>query len=166
LIGRLIRDITNLLIYGGLFIGLCAACITALTFEVIGRASENLTYTILVGTATAALYSIHRVIGLHKTAHLKTSERFVTIREFLLWLLPGGVIAFTYVIPFLSGGRRLRDLGWGKIVMIGWSWAWLTAFIPMFYFGEASIQMAVLIALSECCLSFCLRFHLRYVIYI
>jgi 4-hydroxybenzoate polyprenyltransferase len=176
LTGRFLRDTVNLLIYGGAFIGLCAACITALTFELTGRAADNLPYILLIGTATAALYTSHRVIGLNKTAHINTSERFTIIRRYqfhirvytvlwiivsawllmpifsiklILWLLPGGVIAFSYVIPFLSGGRRLRDLGWGKIIMIGWSWSWLTAVVPLWYFTQASIQMTVIHGLER-----------------
>lgn len=176
MIGRLVRDIVNLLIYGGTFIGLCAACITALTFELTGSVEENFRYILLVGAATAALYCGHRVIGLHKTAFLNTSERFAIIRRyqfhirvyavlwgllalwlfipmasttFMLWLLPGGLVAFLYVLPVLPGGRRLRDLGWGKILLIGWSWAWLTAFIPLWLFAEASIQMAVIHGLER-----------------
>lgn len=173
--GKFIRDIVNLLIYGGAFIGLCASCITALSFELTGQAEQNLPYIFLIGAATAALYALHRVVGLNKTVHLKTSERFSIIRKyqfhirvytviwamislsllasfnlsFLLLLLPGGIIAFTYVIPFLSGGRRLRDLGWAKIVMIGFSWSWLTAVIPLGYFTEASIQMIVIHGLER-----------------
>lgn len=176
MIGRFLKDIINLLIYGGAFIGLCASCITALTFELTGKVEENLQYILLIGSATAALYTIHRVIGLHKSAHVKNSDRFTIIRKylfhirvysalwillslwlviplfnlsFILWLAPGGIIAFTYVIPFLSGGRRLRDLGWGKIIMIGWSWAWLTAVVPLWYFTEASIQMTVIHGLER-----------------
>ncbi|MBK9105034.1 MAG: UbiA family prenyltransferase [Saprospiraceae bacterium] len=173
--GKFIRDIVNLLIYGGGFIGLCASCITALSFELTGQAEQNLPYIFLIGAATAALYALHRVVGLNKTVHLKTSERFSIIRKyqfhirvytviwamislsllasfnlsFLLLLLPGGIIAFTYVIPFLSGGRRLRDLGWAKIVMIGFSGSWLTAVIPLGYFTEASIQMIVIHGLER-----------------
>ncbi len=176
MIDKLIRDTANLLVYGGVFIGLCAACITALTFEMAGRALENLSYCILIGTATAALYSVHRVISLTKTAHSNIPQRFLIIRKYLfhirvyavlwmlisawlfmtmftisffLWLLPGGIIAFTYVVPFLSGGRRIRDLGWGKILMIGWSWAWLTAFIPLYFFGKASFQAAIMHGLER-----------------
>ena len=173
--GKFIRDIVNLLIYGGGFIGLCASCITALSFELTGQAEQNLPYIFLIGAATAALYALHRVVGLNKTVHLKTSERFSIIRKYqfhirvytVIWamislsllasfnlsfpllLLPGGIIAFTYVIPFLSGGRRLRDLGWAKIVMIGFSWTWLTAVIPLGYFTEASIQMIVIHGLER-----------------
>lgn len=168
MIDRFLKDTVNLLIYGGAFIGLCAACITALTFELAGLKEENLRYIFLIGSATAALYSIHRIIGLKKTAFLITDQRFNIIRQyqshirvyailwlilsgwlilpllslkFILWVLPGALIGWAYVIPFLPGGRRLRDLGWGKILMIAWSWSWLTAVVPMGYFADASIQM-------------------------
>ncbi|MDZ4747690.1 MAG: UbiA family prenyltransferase [Saprospiraceae bacterium] len=176
MIGRLLKDIINLLIYGGAFIGLCASSITALTFELTGRSEENLPYILLIGAATAALYTIHRIIGLHKSAHVKNSDRFTVIRKyqfhirvysvlwillslwlliplfsitFILWLLPGGIIGFSYVFPLLSGGRRLRDLGWGKIMMIGWSWSWLTAVVPLWYFTDGSIQMTVIHGLER-----------------
>lgn len=173
--GRL-RDFVNLLIYGSAFIGLCAAAITALTFELIGILPKHFDYVLLIGLATAALYSSHRVIGLHKLDHVEDMGRYAVIRKykqhiwlytiiwfvlsiwfflkvanlsFVLWLLPGGAIAFAYVLPFLSKGRRLRDLGWMKIIMIGWSWGWLTAFIPAYYFGEASLQMGIIIGLER-----------------
>jgi 4-hydroxybenzoate polyprenyltransferase len=53
------------------------------------------------------------------------------------------------VLPILPGRKRLRDLGWGKIILIGWSWAWLTAFIPLFYFTASSIQIAVIHTLER-----------------
>lgn len=176
MIDKILKDAVNLLIYGGLFIGLCAACITALTFELSGQAFENLPYILLVGVATAALYSIHRIIGLQKTAHLVTTERFAIIRKyqsdiriytvcwlilsawltiqflsipFILWIIPGGIIAFAYVIPFLPGGRRIRDLGWGKILMISWSWSWLTAVIPLGFITHSSIQMIIIHGLER-----------------
>lgn len=167
-----VRDIVNLLIYGGAFIGLCASCMTALTFDLLGDITAYGSYIGMVGIATAALYSAHKVIGLQKVAHIKKNERYAVIRRykahiwlycigwiaigiwwfandinirFLLWLLPGGMIALLYVLPFLSGGRRVRDLGWIKIILIGFSWAWLTAFIPSFYFKELPFFLASLI---------------------
>ena len=171
MINKLIRDVVNLLIYGGSFIGLCAACITALSLELTGKTDQYLDYIFFIGTATAALYSAHRVIGLRKLAHIKSSERYDIIRQYkmhiwiycvlwigvtlwlfiplaslelILWLIPGGSIGAAYVIPFLSGNKRLRDLGWGKILMIGWSWGWLTAFVPLWYFADAPLQMAII----------------------
>jgi 1,4-dihydroxy-2-naphthoate octaprenyltransferase len=130
----------------------------------------------LIGTATSALYSVHRIVGLQKTAHLITTDRFAIIRKyqfhirvytvfwvllavwlaipflslrFILWFIPGGLIGFAYVIPFLPGGKRLRDLGWGKILMISWSWAWLTSVIPLCVFTNASMQMTVIHGLER-----------------
>ena len=176
MINKFIRDVVNLLIYGGSFIGLCAACITALSLELTGKTDLYLEYVYFIGAATAALYSAHRVIGLRKLEHIKSSERYDVIRQYkthiwiycilwvcitiwlfiplanlelILWLIPGGSIGAAYVIPFLSGKKRLRDLGWGKILMIGWSWGWLTAFIPLWYFAEAPLQMAIVNGLER-----------------
>ena len=170
MINKFIRDVVNLLIYGGSFIGLCAACITALTFELTGKTDQSLQYIYFIGAATAALYCAHRVIGLRKLDHIHSSERYDVIRQYethiwiycilwiivtlwlfiplaslelILWLIPGGSIGAAYVIPFLSGKKRLRDLGWKKILMIGWSWGWLTAFVPLWYFADAPLQMAI-----------------------
>jgi 4-hydroxybenzoate polyprenyltransferase len=177
LIDKFIRNIVNLLLYGGAYIGLCAACITALTFELIGDVGQlQLSYILLIGVSTAALYSLHRVIGLPKLAHVTSFERYHVIRKykfhiwgygvvwlamsiwlfipmasinFVLWLLPGGCIAVFYVIPIFSRGRRLRDLGWIKIILIGWSWAWLTAFIPALYFGNEPLYMATFMGIGR-----------------
>ncbi len=174
MIDRLIRDIVNLIIYGGLFIGLCASCITALSLEVTGHDHLFFLYSVWIGVCTAALYSGHRVIGLQKMAHIRTSERFNVIRKYethiwiyflvwvilsgylffkigswslMWWMLPGGFIAFGYVLPLLFGKKRLRDLGWGKIVMIGWSWAWLTTFIPLWYLAHEPLWIVCLLTL-------------------
>jgi len=174
LINKVLRDFVNLLIYGGAFIGLCAASITALSLNVIGKADAFYVYTLWIGICTAALYCGHRVIGLKKMEHIKTSERFSIIRKYeqhiwiyffawlllaggiflvfgsfrlAVWLLPGGFVAFGYVMPLLFGKKRLRDLGWGKIIMIGWSWAWLTAFVPLYFLANEPLLMACLMTL-------------------
>ena len=172
----MLRDIVNLLLYGGAFIGLCASSITALTFELTGDVESHYPYILLIGVSTALLYSAHRVIGLHKLSHVITHDRYAVIRkykqhiwlycliwmgltlwfflplaniELILWLVPGGSIALAYVLPWLSKGRRLRDLGWIKIVLIGWSWAWLTAFLPAYHFQEVPVHLAILIGMER-----------------
>lgn len=134
-------------------------------------AEKNLPYTLLIGIASAALYSGHKVIGLYKLNHIQSFERYTVIRQykqhiwlycigwsilsiwfliplfnirFLLWLLPGGIIALMYILPIIPGKKRLRDLGWAKILMIGWSWAWLTAFLPAYYFSEIALHLAII----------------------
>ncbi len=169
MIGKLIRNTINLLLYGGGFIGLGAACMTALSFEIIGTAQLHLNYIFFVGTSTSALYCVHRVVGIKRFAHITNSPRLDIIRKYqshiwvygvmwsvlCLWffialaepklilaLIPGGIIAGGYVLPILPGKKRLRDLGWGKILLIGWSWGWLTAYVPFLYFADASFFLA------------------------
>lgn len=169
--GKPVRDLLNLLLYGGAFIGIGAACITALTFEVAGLAERHFPYILLIGTASAALYSAHKVIGIRKMDHIQPQGRFAVIRHYkshiwlwcllwtvmtiiifrkwfdfnlLLWLVPGALIGLTYVIPLLPGGRRTRDLGWWKIVLIAMAWGWLTAFVPAAYFMEAAPVLAII----------------------
>lgn len=172
----MIRNIVNLLIYGGAFIGLCAACVTALTFELLGIVESHFQYILLIGVATSALYSVHRVIGLHKIGIVNTYDRFQILRKykqhiwlyaigwtalsvwfflplanlrFILLLIPGGIIALMYVLPYLSVYRKVHNLGWIKIILIGWSWAWLTAFIPAYYFAEVPLYLCVLIGIGR-----------------
>jgi 4-hydroxybenzoate polyprenyltransferase len=176
LINKALRDIVNLLIYGGAFIGLCAACITALSLEINAKENNYYMYSLWIGVCTACLYCGHRVIGLKKMAHIKTSERFNVIRKyeqhiwvyFYLWIclaaflfftfgsiqlvismMPGGFIALGYVLPFLFGKKRFRDLGWTKILMIGWSWAWLTSFVPLYFLANEPIQMALIMTVER-----------------
>jgi 4-hydroxybenzoate polyprenyltransferase len=176
LIGKALRDIVNLLIYGGAFIGLCAACITALSLSINSREDEFFMYSLWIGVCTAALYCGHRVIGLSKMAHIRSSERFNVIRKYerhiwiyfftwillsailfftfgsirlVIWMLPGGFIAFGYVLPLLLGKKRLRDLGWTKIIMIGWSWAWLTTFVPLYFLANEPLLMVSIMTIER-----------------
>ena len=149
---------------------------TSLTFDLISDASLYFQYVLLIGVATAALYSVHRVIGLRKLEHVKKLERYAVIRKykahiwvycflwiilsvwifipffdikFMLLLLPGGAIAFAYVLPFMAQGKRLRDIGWIKILLIGWSWGWLTAFIPAYYFANMTLLISIVIGIER-----------------
>jgi 4-hydroxybenzoate polyprenyltransferase len=149
---------------------------TGLTFDLIGVPGKHTGYLLLVGVATAALYAVHRVVGIQKVPHAGEYERYTIIRKykqhiwlyslvwtglsvwyfipfanwkFFLMLLPGGVVAVAYVLPFLRHWRQLRDLGWIKIILIGWSWGWLTAFIPAYYFENIPLHLAIIIGLER-----------------
>jgi len=176
---------------------LCAACITALTFELTGDVESQFPFILLIGVCTSALYSAHRVIGLQKLKHITSFERYTVIRrykhhiwvycfmwvaasiwlllpflslppdasiffshpwatiqqsgglEFILWLIPGVVIGAAYVLPILPKRRRLRDLGWTKVILIGWSWAWLTAFLPAYYFDHESLLVSIILGVER-----------------
>lgn len=166
------------MLYGGFFIGLAASCITSLTFDINGKAERYIAYSIWIGVATAALYGGHRVIGFGRVAEHDDSDRFTVIRQYkshiwfyfiltviltflvfmtfgswslVWWLLPGGIIGVGYILPILPGKKRLRDLGWAKIIMVGFSWAWLTAFIPMWKIADGQLLISVIHTIERFC---------------
>ena len=55
-----------------------------------------------------------------------------------LSLIVPGIISLGYVIPFLSGKKRLRDFNHIKIFLIAIVWSWVTVFLPAFEIGEAT----------------------------
>src|SRR5690606_38740415 len=109
-------------------------------------------YGWLMGSATAALYTLHRLTGLYLHRHEPLAGRMALIHQhrsgilaswlvwsgISLWLLitqfdtthlsrmaPGAALGLAYVIPFTKKGTRLRDLNWWKIVWVRLAWSWL-----------------------------------------
>jgi 4-hydroxybenzoate polyprenyltransferase len=161
----------DLLFYGGFFIGFCASALTALTVDLFAQPNVHLSYIAWIGTATAALYCGHRLIGLHHIQNVQSSVRFQAVRNWrnviiilgllwaalsfyflfrifdfnLLWMvLPGGAIAMAYILPIFGHRRRLRDLGWFKIILIALSWSWLTAFVPAYHLTGSDPDISLL----------------------
>ncbi len=44
----------------------------------------------------------------------------------ILLLIPVGIVSCGYVIPFLKGGKRIRDFNYVKILLIGFVWAYIS----------------------------------------
>jgi 4-hydroxybenzoate polyprenyltransferase len=61
------------------------------------------------------------------------------------------LIGVLYVAPVLPGGKRLRDLGWIKILLVGFSWGWLTAFYPWFILAEQPGLLSMLHGIDRMC---------------
>ncbi len=167
----LLRKGIEFWVYSGAHIGFGAACLTFLTLELTGHTSRHFYYILFTGGATAALYTGHRLIGRARMGEVKQPEsRFEFVARYLnfirlaclawmaltlfalvylwdvnlmLWLLPGAIIAGLYVLPVFPGRRRLRDFGWGKILLIGISWGWLTAFVPLLILSDSSVQLSL-----------------------
>lgn len=111
---------------------------------------------IFVFFATLSLYSLHRIIGVFKLKPAEQPIRFsylaqfrpffntitgisILVSLFLFLLLPPGIQLLTlipvflsagYAIPFLPGKRRLRDLAYLKVLLVAFSWAWVTVILP------------------------------------
>lgn len=152
-----VYSLIDLVLYGNFWIAFCAVAMTAQTMLLTGQA---LTWTPLlgfVGFSTLMLYALHRIVGLKKVQAFTDRGRYFVIQKFkkhiLIYALTGavgalvcffllqretqvlliipGVLSLGYVIPFLSGQRRLRDLNHIKIYPVALVWAWITVVLPL-----------------------------------
>lgn len=116
----------------------------------------------LIFFATLFLYALHRIIGISKVHEFLEMERYAVISKFrhhiiiyailagiggaiCFWyvslpiqlsLIIPGIVSLGYVIPFLSGKKRLRDFNHIKIFLIAVVWSWVTVFLPALEMGK------------------------------
>ncbi len=160
------RRLAETAIHLGLVIGAGAVAMTALASALNANVYNTWRYGLLVGAATAALYSFHRLVslkrrpadqrigrfaalerdaGLIRLAVLAWTAATVALATYLfyhalfIWMLPAILLSLAYVMPVTRSGRRLRDLGGAKILWIALAWAWLTAFIPSYVLSGLSL---------------------------
>ena len=118
-----------------------------MTFQTQLLISKELSWSPIVGMtffSTLFLYAIHRIVGLFKVQEFTDKGRYKVIAKFkshiiIYAILAGmgsayyffkadlnvqmaliipGLISLAYVLPFLNGKKRLRDLGTIKIFLI------------------------------------------------
>ncbi len=164
----------DLLLYGNFWIAGAALAMSMQT-EWLFRA--KLTPTPLHGFiffATLLLYAVHRLVGMQKVAAFRERGRFQIIfryrRHITAYALIAGalsvwfflrlpwrvqvatpvpaLLSLAYVLPFLAGRRRLRDLHYVKIFMIALVWTWVSVLLPAYYWGLAG-QIPVWITAAE-----------------
>jgi len=129
--------------------------------------TEKLTLNWLLGLiffSTLFVYALHRIIGISKVSEFREMERYAVIEKFkhhisfyalvagvgsaiCFWnismpiklsLIIPGIISLGYVLPFLSGKKRLRDFNHIKIFLIAIVWSWVTVFLPALEIGVAT----------------------------
>ncbi len=144
--------------------------LTAYTYKLL-NANVNWNYCWYIGSATLALYAIHRVIGIDKVGRFSDEGRFAIIKQhsnhlqiyvvisglaalyFLwhlpyylwIWLLIPIVISLLYVLPIFPGYRRLRDFPYIKIFLIAIVWVWLTVIIPIIENSTMELSLGLFI---------------------
>ena len=123
----------------------------------VQNGSTDVDYLLFIGSSTWLLYSLHRIIGIERVGTFIQQGRYAIIKKYkphivvyaclallicgysylkLDWdikmniLIPSAIAVF-YISPFFPGKKRLRDLSWIKILLIGISWSWLSTAIPM-----------------------------------
>lgn len=126
--------------------------------------------------ATLFLYALHRIIGISKVHEFLEIERYAVISKFrhhiiiyavlagiggtiCFWyvslavqlsLIIPAIISLGYVIPFLSGKKRLRDFNHIKIFLIAIVWSWVTVFLPALELGKLLEAGTWLMGIERC----------------
>lgn len=145
------KKIIATIVYTHLWIAICAAAMVIQTGYLLTGEWAFSALAWLTFGSTLCLYAIHRLVGLQKLKDLNTAlnPRYIIINRdqqmvlifgiigglisayffFQLqpdtqrWLIFPGIISIAYVVPFLSGKRRLRDIGILKIFLIALAYA-------------------------------------------
>ncbi|MFK7771480.1 MAG: hypothetical protein AB8F94_05040 [Saprospiraceae bacterium] len=169
------KKLIDLIFYSNLWIALCAVAMCAQTqFILTGKLSWNWLMG-LIFFATLFVYALHRIIGISKVSEFREMERYAVIEKFkhhisfyalvagiggaiCFWnislpiqlsLIIPGIISLGYVIPFLKGKKRLRDLNHIKIFLIAIVWSWVTIFLPALEIGDATTLSVWLMILER-----------------
>lgn len=158
------KPVINLLFYSNFWI---AACATAMVVQTQFLLTGEIAFTPLVGLvfcSTLFLYAIHRIVGLFKVKPFTKTGRYHVISAFknhiifyaciaaigglyFFWqvnftikmaLIIPGILSLAYVLPFLSGKRRLRDLNFIKIFLVAIVWAWVSVLLPYLEIGKST----------------------------
>lgn len=152
----LLRKVVDLLLYSNVWMALCAVAMCLQTQLLLFGKPRWEPLLGFVFFATLFLYALHRIIGLNKVKPFKKKGRFQVIARFrshiliyagvaalagswfffqldrhLQWaLILPCLLSLGYVLPFLSGNKRLRDLDLLKIFLLALAWSWITVGLP------------------------------------
>jgi 4-hydroxybenzoate polyprenyltransferase len=168
---KIARGIFNFVIYGNLFIALCATMSVLSTVVLFSSfVDENdVKLALFVGTATFFLYNLHKPITYFMRQQLIGNQRFRRTEAFrgplsIMTILAGfyclcfffylklnsqillvalAFLSFGYILPIFGGGRRLRDLAYLKIFLIAAVWAATTIGFPYFELKNSTTDAAL-----------------------
>ncbi len=164
----LVKKIIASIVYTHLWIAICAASMVLQTSYLLTSSWTLTPLVYLTFGSTLFIYAIHRLVGLQKLKNIQAilNPRYITIEKsqrtvlgfgtiggFIsayfffrlqmptqLWLIIPGVISLAYVIPFLSGRKRLRDIGVIKIFLIAITYAIICVLLVYLEQGAAINQ--------------------------
>lgn len=154
-----IRKLSNLILYSSLWIALCAGAQVQYTYDVTGHVRGLDAFTGFVITATIALYSVHRIVGIRKVSRLSEQGRFAIILRYkshiVLYGIAGACLALyfatrlpvvtlgflliptvfsgAYVLPVNRNWMRIRDYPYVKIFVLSACWALITGVAPLIH---------------------------------
>lgn len=154
--------ILNFILYGNIFIALCAFTQTFQTYCFLeqGKSALNI-LPFFVAAATFFLYNIHKPITFFLKKQFVENQRFLKTKAFStplsiltalsgifcfyaffqvqratqLSLIVAAILSLAYVLP-VFGQLRLRDLPYVKIFTIAFVWAFVTVILPVCELGK------------------------------
>ena len=162
---RSMKRLVDLLLYSNVFIAIGAVCMVEMT-EIMLTGDWELSWlsgAAFFGTLT--IYLLSRENSLRRVEKPESTKRLAWMRTSRSWVLilvligaigflisysqlsfylqaayiPVGLLALAYalpVIPTSDGVKRLRDIGWLKIILISGVWAYVTLLLPLWEFIE------------------------------
>ena len=162
-----IKSILDLYIYSSLHVAIVVTLFCAETF-IFTCHEIDILYLGIVFCSTLFLYSLHRIIGISKIKEEYIEGRYKIILKYkshlvvyaiialigiisclalsslgyLLFMVPLGIVSLLYSIPFLSNNRRLRDIHYIKIFLIGIVWSAVS--IAPIAFSDQTIEWSIL----------------------
>ena len=163
--GRLTFDF---IIYGHVFIALCAAFSTLATAKLLNTPNASSLkdgqLAGFVGAATFFLYNLHKPVTYFLRKQFMENQRFTRTKAFerplsilsilaailccfyffqlkisaQIVLMGMAVLSLGYVLPILGKSQRLRDVGFLKIFLIAFVWAIITVVLPFLEINNSS----------------------------
>lgn len=174
---KVILPFVDLLLYGNFWIALAALFLTWQTqFLLFGALDPGAPIAWFNFGGTLFLYALHRLIGMEKVKAFADRGRYLVIARFQrhiqIYSVLGAILAtymflqlqaptryvvvvpallsLGYVVPFLAGGRRLRDLHYLKIFLVAIVWSWLTIIVPAWEWGLGGSIPVWVLFLERC----------------
>ncbi len=169
---RTIARVADWFLYTNLFTAICAVGLCTATERLIGAPAGLVSVLhLFIAGSLLAVYNAPRIVrkayaGEQEPDFLLCSKRFWFISLFVagcamagfsafwlsrteaLWCMALGVVTFSYSLPLLPFRRRkrLRDIGWLKILALSVVWTVVTAVLPMAHWGYSVSQYPIEIA--------------------
>ena len=153
--GSYAQRFLNLLLYGNVWIAVCAAATVLLTEWRWYGALELNAFNGFVFFSTWSLYCLHRIVGMNRVRAFRAEGRYRIIHRFRRhiifyavvaalaavwcffsfppklqrWTLAPALVSVGYVVPVLRG-KRLRDFDFWKIFLVAAAFAWVSVTLP------------------------------------
>jgi len=140
-----------------------------------GLTDWNDPYLLIVFFSTMTIYSVYRLIGFTDFEKGLHNRRIDTILKFkshillyvlvsglgvlltlpylswqLFWILiPPVVLAGLYIMPLFHSTRRVRELPFIKVFIVGVVWAWVCVYIPLLDMEVAITRTEILLLVEK-----------------